>query len=914
MKKFCSCLPWNRSSVSVGRREETDREPALPDSSEPNANSSPSKQPSPLCFPDGIQVLHDCPDATVDICFVHGLTGNRTSTWTAHGQSAPWPQALLPRKLSRVRILTYGYDAYVVSKSVASSNPLIDHATNLLTDLTNNRAFSNTSSRPLIFVAHSLGGLVCKIAILISRNRPEDHLRDIFIHTKGIVFMGTPHKGSWMADWAKMPASALGLVKSTNKSLLKTLETDDQLLESIQADFLSTIHQQREDGGRLEITCFFEELPLTALGKVVSKDSATLEGYPLMNIHANHRDMVKFSSVEENGFKKLVGELGRWAKTAGQDAYTPVALLGVNSLVVKEARLPNKSTMHYLPLSRNRNFTGREDVIDSLKRLLFVDSDGQRVALVGLGGMGKTQIALQLAHLVKSNIQEQENYSVIWIPALSMASFEQACTTITNKFGIECAGDGDPKEAVREFLSSDKAGKWLLIIDNADDMSILYGSAQQPGGIASFLPNSDDGRILVTTRSQEVAVNLAGSWVVGLSEMRPEEAKAFLQKSLIKQDQMQDNELVDELLLQLTYLPLAIAQASAYMSMKKVPVKEYLRLIRNTDQDMVELLNRGFHDSSHYQAAQGAVATTWIVSFNQIRGTDEDAARLLSFAAYIEPIAISRTLLPGLLSEQRMTDAIGTLCGYSFLNRREDSDIFDMHSLVHLAITLWAAKYDPEGKTRQMAITRLAAVFPTDGWENHDLWRQYLPHALRVLEAAGSGEVDGEYERCELGYWVGRCLLVDGRVREAVERLMDAVAIQEKILAEDHPDRLASQHALAVAYNANGQIKEAVELLEHVVAVEGRILAEDHPDRLVSQHALAVAYKANGQIKEAVELLEHVVAVEGRILAEDHPDRLKSQYALAEVYEVNGQIKEEMELLEHVVAVEGKTLAEDHPD
>ncbi|KAL4891316.1 hypothetical protein BDV59DRAFT_183051 [Aspergillus ambiguus] len=147
-------------------------------------------------FPDGVEVLHDCPDATVDICFVHGLTGDRITTWTAQGQYNPWPKTLLPSKLSKARILTYGYDAYVVRKSVPGSNRLIDHATNLLNDLTTDRVLHNAASRPIIFVTHSLGGLVCKKAILSSRNSPDAHLRNIFNCTRGVIFMGTPHKGS----------------------------------------------------------------------------------------------------------------------------------------------------------------------------------------------------------------------------------------------------------------------------------------------------------------------------------------------------------------------------------------------------------------------------------------------------------------------------------------------------------------------------------------------------------------------------------------------------------------------------------------------------------------------------------------------------------------------------------------------
>ncbi|KAF4338214.1 hypothetical protein FBEOM_7899 [Fusarium beomiforme] len=272
----------------------------------------PSESTPVPSFPDGVEVLHDCRDATIDICFVHGLTGNRDSTWTAKGQSKPWPETLLPLKLTSARILTYGYDAYIVRRSVASTNGLIDHAKNLLNDLSTDRACSNASSRPLVFVAHSLGGLVCKEAVLLSRNNPESHLRGIFDCTKGVVFLGTPHRGSWMADWARIPTSALGIVKSTNKSLLKILETDDKYLQSVQDRFWSMVREQQKAGRDLEVTCFYEELPLSGVGKVVSKDSATLESYNAISIHANHSNMVKFSSADDNGFKRLLGELIRW--------------------------------------------------------------------------------------------------------------------------------------------------------------------------------------------------------------------------------------------------------------------------------------------------------------------------------------------------------------------------------------------------------------------------------------------------------------------------------------------------------------------------------------------------------------------------------------------------------------------------
>ncbi|KAL5613956.1 hypothetical protein FOVSG1_003019 [Fusarium oxysporum f. sp. vasinfectum] len=276
-------------------------------------NSSSTVAESALTeFPDGVKIWHSPTDAEIDICFIHGLSGNRDKTWAAHGQHNPWPAELLPSRLAKARLLTYGYDAYVVKKSVSSTNRLIDHANNLLHDLAAERAPSGIINRPLIFIVHSFGGIVCKTALIISRQSPESHLGQIYKSTRGIAFLGTPHRGSWAADWAKIPAWVLGQVKSTNRNILDVLQINNQYLEFIQTSFLSMIRELRETGRPLHITCFFEELPLPGFGAIVNKESASLEGYSAFSIHANHSDMVKFGSAEESGFKRLLGELVRW--------------------------------------------------------------------------------------------------------------------------------------------------------------------------------------------------------------------------------------------------------------------------------------------------------------------------------------------------------------------------------------------------------------------------------------------------------------------------------------------------------------------------------------------------------------------------------------------------------------------------
>jgi Tfp pilus assembly protein PilF len=347
------------------------------------------------------------------------------------------------------------------------------------------------------------------------------------------------------------------------------------------------------------------------------------------------------------------------------------------------------------------------------------------------------------------------------------------------------------------------------------------------------------------------------------------------------------------------------------MNVYETTIVQYIRVFNDADaQNIIELLEEGYDDEVHYDRSQGAVATTWIVSFDRIRRTAPAAADFLSFMACIEPKGIPRSILPKLKTEQQMTQAIGTLTGHGFLSRRESEATFDMHSLVHLATRIWNRNEGRERQVQQTTLTRVAEVFPTDDWENRDIWRQYLPHALRLLGTAGCMENEGGRE---LGLLVGQCLFVDGRRIEAVSTLEHVVKTRERILAEDHPDRLTSEHELAGAYLADGQTRKAVQMLEHVVEIRERISAEDHPHRLTSEHVLARAYLADGQMRKAIQKLKHVVQIRERILAEDHPHRLTSEHVLARAYLADGQMRKAVKMLEHVVAVEAGRLAEDDP-
>jgi tetratricopeptide (TPR) repeat protein len=571
---------------------------------------------------------------------------------------------------------------------------------------------------------------------------------------------------------------------------------------------------------------------------------------------------------------------------------------------------------YYIPFPKNRYFVGRREELEILSQTLLEGTDTQKMSIVGLGGAGKTQLALRFAYTVKETMSA---VSIFWMPALSMGSFEQACVAVVAALNISQAetGEADAKELVKEYLSADRAGPWLLVLDNADDHDILFGT-EHATGIIDYLPESEKGMTVFTTRVQEIAVSLTRGDVLELGSMSKPDAKNFLDKSLIKKNLTEDRKVVEELLDELTCLPLAIAQAAAYLNLNRTTITKYLGLLRHTEQDTISLMSKEFRDQTRYKGSANAVASTWVVSFSQLRERDMVAADLLVFMSCIEWKAIPRSLLPKAQSQERIEEAIGTLCGYSFVSRREgdkadevngEEEWYDLHRLVHLATRVWVNRHGSPADVNQEALAHVVEVFPTDDFANQAVWRAYMPHALRLLDIEISIDI---HRRTELSYWVGRCLRFDGRIPEALRWLEECCRCRER-LDEDDSDRLIAQHELGVCYQANGQIEDAVRLLEHVVKVQDT-LAETHPRRLASEHALGSCYQANGQIEDAVRLLEHVVKVQDITLAETHPERLASQHALGSCYQANGQIEDAVRLLEHVVKVEGDILAETHPE
>ena len=251
----------------------------------------------------GLTILHQPGDeqsVIADLVFVHGLQGHPQRTWqssvtsqqhTAGGNSFKrwrdhlrdkegagvfWPADLIPQDFPELRVLTYGYDSKVTGyyASSKSKNGIFDHGNSLLNAL--NRKRTNLSNRPIIFIAHSLGGLVVKQALIEARKRiSSSHVHDIYTSACAVIFFGTPHRGSDSASWGLMASNlAKAAQMDVNDAILRDLDPasgSSKLLE-LRRDFHDVLQDSRQQSP-VQLYTFQEELGMTSLkalgGKVI---------------------------------------------------------------------------------------------------------------------------------------------------------------------------------------------------------------------------------------------------------------------------------------------------------------------------------------------------------------------------------------------------------------------------------------------------------------------------------------------------------------------------------------------------------------------------------------------------------------------------------------------------------------------
>ncbi|KAF2633333.1 kinesin light chain, partial [Macroventuria anomochaeta] len=565
-----------------------------------------------------------------------------------------------------------------------------------------------------------------------------------------------------------------------------------------------------------------------------------------------------------------------------------------------------------IPFSQNESFVGREAQLAELEAKLFSNNQTTTtLAIVGPGGTGKSQLALEVAHRTRLN---NKNCSVFWMDASDMDSLYRSYATVAQKLRVSGCDDdqADMKQVFKRCVAAMSARQCLLIYDNVE------GTTSRPSGssttraadLADFLPHSKLCSVIFTTTESNTAEALAPQNVTALHKLTPDTALRMLQNRLTTPLSNAEQQEAMHLLRELSYLPLAVVQAAACMNASSMTVQQYQAQLDQHKEASLTYTNGSSKGEQQESGLRKTVAAALSLSMAQVRQSNAVAADYLFVAACVDRKDISLDLLEA-ASPQAREDAVRVLDKYALVTRRPAECALDVHRLVYQALRDRLQVQGQLMQWTQRTIKQLLQVFPNDDHSNRSKWRRLLPHAQHALSHSLADSNDEE--RLDLASKCAGTLYSDGRYQEAEELDVEVMQTRRRVLGEEHPETLTSMANLASTYRNQGRWKEAEELGVQVMQTMKRVLGEEHPSTLSSMAHLASTYRNQGQWKEAEELEVQVIETRKRMLGDEHPETLSSMAYLASTYRNQGRRKEAEELGVQVMQTRKRVLGEEHP-
>jgi tetratricopeptide (TPR) repeat protein len=607
-----------------------------------------------------------------------------------------------------------------------------------------------------------------------------------------------------------------------------------------------------------------------------------------------------------------------------------------------------------VPYRRNPYFTGREDLLTRLHELLHAGKATaltQPQAISGLGGIGKTQTALEYAYRYRGDYQ-----AVLWASAAlreTLISDFVALAALLQLPERDLADQRVVVAAVRRWLASTR--DWLLILDNADDLELA----------ADFMPLESSGHILLTTRAQFTGA-IANSLEVEKME-RAEGALLLLRRAKklaagapLEQAPAPDRSLAEAVVRELDGLPLALDQAGAYIEETNCGLSGYLDLYRTHRKDLLQ--RRSKLRSEHPEP----VATTWSLSFQKVEQANPAAAELLRLCAFLDPEAIPEDIITQGVAEVgpllqpvaadpfQLNKAIEVLRSYSLIKRNAEAKTLNLHRLVQVVLKD-GMDNEKQREWAQWAVKAVNAAFPNVEYSTWPRCQACLPHALACAalieqhklafpEAAWLLNLAGWYLREHARYTQAEVLLqqaldiyehalgsespgagstlnnlaglyqAQGKYTQAIPYGQRALDFDEKTRGPDHPETAKTFGNLAELYRVQGKYEQAEPLYRRSLAIKEKVLEPDHPDTATTLNNLALLYSDQGKYEQAEPLFQRSLAIKEKVLEPDHPDTARTLGNLANVYDSQGKYEQAEPLYQRSLAIFEEVLSLDHPD
>ncbi|MFY1691380.1 FxSxx-COOH system tetratricopeptide repeat protein [Plantactinospora sp. WMMB782] len=555
---------------------------------------------------------------------------------------------------------------------------------------------------------------------------------------------------------------------------------------------------------------------------------------------------------------------------------------------------------------RNPNFTGREDLLDHLHHQLQTVRQTAVLpqALHGMGGIGKTQLAIEYVH------QHSGDYDLIWwVPAEQDGQILASLTELAQRLDLDVGPEANRAvPAVRAALSTGQVpyASWLLVFDNAES----------PTDVSRYFPTGGAGKILVTSRNPEWA------WLgqaIEVDVFSRDESRTFLR---MRNPDLSDAD-TDRLAEALGDLPLAVEQAAAWRAATGMPVDEYLELLRDKHMELLD-------DSSSLDDRR-SVAAAWKLSLEKLREVNDGAFQLLQVCSFFAPAPISRDLLVGRPTAP-VTPVLDAILGDAILLSRSIRDIqryalaridhrrntLQIHRLIQ-AVLIGAMDDEERALFWRGAHTLLAAGNPNaparrERWDTYHALRphvvesravestdprvqdlvlgmvQFLHHwgdhvgSERLAQEAHElwvrrqGEADPRALR--LAKWLGWTRWTNGRYAEARELNRRTLELYRSTLGDENEGTIDATSMVALDLRTSGQFFAARDLDERTFEVACREFGADDPVTLACAHRLGLGLRLTGEFGRAAELDRDTLVRQAVVLGSDDETTLNTQHCL----------------------------------
>ncbi|MCJ1436483.1 hypothetical protein MMC27_005862 [Xylographa pallens] len=801
---------------------------------------------------------------------------------------------------------------------------------------------------------------------------------------------------------------------------MEALRKDSHIAPEINSDFVDGQNNYR-------ICSFFECRPMPGLSAlIVERRSAILDlgrsETRIPCINANHSTICKFAHEDES-YREIIDEiesLVSWATSATNVLKgNPVPMIEASPSISEtdsgsesNSSLPDKAILDdyklpftttiglrrppestrkvrrgpffLVPLPKNSGFVGQRQVLHRLKEFATCpDTLNNKAALCGLGGIGKSQIALEHAFWYQTN---NPDHSVFWIEARNPDQLQDSLDMIAAHCRISRPIDTrlDMLEQVRTWLLNPNNGSWLMIIDGADDLhtfnsvsptnstngtSVPMQALPAVRELSYYLPAPTHGKLLFTTNNRSTAEILASKGqVIEVKSMGRADASLLLEKKLYEKTAHWNDEKsahqtwredeLQQLAKKLDHIPLALVQAASYLRETSLGTIDYLQLLNTNELELTKLLEQTPKaidgDTDHIS---DAVMSTWTLAIEQMEIQCRSAVEIFSLLVFFDSQYIPEGLLRNFqgYNEQMIARSLRVLTAYAFITVGAQTDTFNVHRLVQLAMYKKLSLLGLERKWAVHALALLSQEFPDGDYESWAMCGILLPHATKILRLGLHGPAEATLVgalQCKMSWYFltkgafeqadilsQRALvntgLAPGAKQEEVlvvkskrilvlqklakydeaENMAQAVWKEyESLLGPKHEDTLQSLSLLSFIYQEQGKYVVGEKVVRRILKTMGRSIEADDTQMLEARARLENILYHLGRYEEAEKHIDETIILYDKKFGHKHPATLQNYYKLARVYYCQGKYERAERLSFDTWTLLKEIMGADHPE